>query len=294
MLNIDLTGKLALVAGVADDQGFGWAIAKALKKAGAKIIIAAWPPTMTILTKSLDRGKFDTDLGNGEKLEFEKIYPVDAVYDTLEDAPEEIRANRRYADAGDFSIEGLKNAIVKDFGEGALNIVVHSLANGPEVQKSLMETSRVGYLAANSASAYSYVSMVQRFSPIMQKGGSFLALSYYAAEKVVPGYGGGMSSAKAALEADTRFLGYEAGQKYGHRVNVISAGPLASRAAKSIGFIDKMVEYSEKNSPLPEALTAEEVGNTAAFLSSPMASAITGATVYVDNGLNTLAAVPLD
>src|SRR5690606_28806247 len=100
--------------------------------------------------------------------------------------------------------------------------------------------------------------------------------------------GGGMSSAKAALESDTRVLAYEAGRKWGHRVNVISAGPLASRAASAIGTIEKMIEYYAANSPLPEALTAREVGTAAAFLASPLASGITGTTLYVDKGYHAM------
>ena len=105
---------------------------------------------------------------------------------------------------------------------------------------------------------------------------------------MVPGYGGGMSSAKAALESDTRVLAFEAGRKWGHRVNVISAGPYASRAASAIGFIEQMIDYAKRNAPLPEALTAEEVGATAAFLCSPLASGITGTTVYVDKGYHAM------
>jgi enoyl-[acyl-carrier protein] reductase I len=105
---------------------------------------------------------------------------------------------------------------------------------------------------------------------------------------VIPGYGGGMSSAKAALESDTRVLAFEAGRKWGHRVNVISAGPFASRAASAIGFIQTMITYCKANSPLPEAITAAEVGATAAFLASPLAGAITGSTVYVDKGYSAM------
>jgi enoyl-[acyl-carrier protein] reductase I len=104
----------------------------------------------------------------------------------------------------------------------------------------------------------------------------------------VPGYGGGMSSAKAALESDTRLLAYEAGRAWGHRVNVISAGPFASRAASAIGFIEQMIAYARLNSPLPEAITAAEVGATAAFLCSPLASGITGSTIYVDKGYHAM------
>jgi enoyl-[acyl-carrier protein] reductase I len=290
MLSIDLTGKHALVAGVADDGGFGWAIAKALAEAGAKISVACWPPALGIFKTMLERGKFDAskNLANGGKLEFQKIYPLDADFDRLEDAPQELRDNRRYRDAGDFTIGGLAAAVKADLGDGALDIVVHSLANGPEVKKPLLETSRRGYLGALSASAYSMVSMVQQFSPIMRKPGAFVSLSYMASLRTVPGYGGGMSSAKAALESDTRTLAYEAGRQYGHRVNVISAGPYASRAASAIGFIDEMVDYAKRNSPLTENLTAEEVGATAAFLCSPLASGITGTTIYVDKGFHSM------
>jgi enoyl-[acyl-carrier protein] reductase I len=133
--------------------------------------------------------------------------------------------------------------------------------------------------------------MVSRLGPLVRPGGSFISLSYLAAERVVPGYGGGMSSAKAALESDTRLLAFEAGRKWGHRVNCISAGPWASRAASAIGLIATMIELAKANSPLPEAITADEVGHAAAFLSSPLASGITGQTVYVDKGYGIMGGV---
>ena len=290
MLNIDLTGRRALVAGVADDGGFGFAIAKALAEAGASVSVGTWPPALNIFNNLLERGKMDESrkLSNGKLLEFERIYPLDAAFDTLADAPEDLKTNKRYKDTGDFSIDGLVQRITSDFGEKGLDIVVHSLANGPEVKKPLLETSRNGYLAAMGVSAYSMVSMVSRLAPLMRSGGSFVSLTYMASEKVIPGYGGGMSSAKAALESDTRTLAYEAGQKYGVRVNVISAGPYASRAASAIGIIERMVDYCAKNSPLSDPLTAEEVGLAAAFLCSPLASGITGTTLYVDKGYHSM------
>lgn len=293
MLKINLEGKLAFVAGVADDQGYGWAIAKALKQAGARVIIGTWPPALNILRMSLERGKLDTKLADGGELTIEKIYPLDAMFDQMSDVPEETRTNKRYQNLGDYSVSGVRDAIEKDFGKGALDIVVHSLANGPEVQKPLMDTSRNGYLTACSASAYSFVSMVQLLSPMMRKNGSFINLSYMASEKVIPGYGGGMSSAKAALEADTRVLAFEAGRRHGHRINCISAGALASRAAKAIGMIQMMISYSEQNAPLQDPLTADDVGNTAAFLCSDFARGITGSVVYVDKGMHAMGmAVP--
>src|SRR5438105_2430464 len=227
-------------------------------------------------------------LADGKLLEFERIHPLDAAYDRLEDAPEDVRTNKRYVERGDFSISGLAAQMVKNFGEKALDILVHSLANGPEVKKPLLETSRAGYLAAVSVSAYSLVSLVARLAPLMRPGGSFLSLTYMASERVVPGYGGGMSSAKAALESDTRTLAFEAGRKYGVRVNTISAGPFASRAASAIGIIEKMVAYVSQNAPLTDPLTAAEVGNAMAFLCSPLASGITGTTLYVDKGYHAM------
>ncbi|MGH7701620.1 MAG: enoyl-[acyl-carrier-protein] reductase [Gemmatimonadales bacterium] len=290
MLAIDLTGKRAFVAGVSDDGGFGFAISKALAEAGASVCLGSWPPALGIFTKLLERGKLDQSLllSNGTRLAFERIYPLDAAFDTVEEAPVEIRENKRYKELGDFSIHGVTQRLQQDFGATPLDIVVHSLANGPEVKKPLIDTSRSGYLAAVSVSAYSNVSLVQHLGPLMRPGGAFLSLTYMAGERVIPGYGGGMSSAKAALEADTRTLAYEAGRRHGIRVNAISAGPWASRAASAIGFIDMMIDYAKANSPLPKALEAKEVGNTAAFLCSPLASAITATVVYVDNGYHAM------
>ena len=291
MLGIDLQGKRALVAGVADDGGLGFGIAKSLAEAGANVCVGTWPPALGIFETLLRRGKMEQSLqferGEG-KLAFERVYPLDAEFDAADDLPTELRENKRYKDLGDVSIGGLRARLAADFGEPCLDIVVHSLANGPEVKKPLLETSRRGYLAASSASAYSYVSMVQQLGPLMRPGGAFLALTYIAADRVIPGYGGGMSSAKAALESDTRTLAFEAGRKWGHRVNVISAGPYASRAASAIGFIGKMIAHAQRNAPLPEPLRAREVGDAAAFLLSPLASGITGHVLYVDKGYHAM------
>jgi enoyl-[acyl-carrier protein] reductase I len=290
MLKIDLTGRRALIAGVADDAGYGFAIAKALAEAGATICLATWPPALGILRAMLERGKMDASrtLRDGSLLSFERIYPFDAAFDALGDVPEDVRKNKRYVDAGDYSVTGLAQHLVTDFGERPLDIIVHSLANGPEVKRPLLETSRAGYLAAVSVSAYSLIALLARLGPLLRPHGSVVSLTYLAGERVIPGYGGGMSSAKAALESDTRVLAYEAGRKFGARVNAISAGPLASRAASAIGIIDQMVAYCAANTPLPEPVRADEVASTAAFLVSPLASGITGTTVYVDKGYHVM------
>ena len=144
----------------------------------------------------------------------------------------------------------------------------------------------------------SFVSCLQRFGPIMNPGGCTLSLTYIASELVVPGYGGGMSSAKAQLESDTRVLAFELGRAYGVRINSISAGALKSRAASAIGgargektYIEYCIDYAEANSPLVRDLTADDVGATAAFLCSGMANAVTGVTMYVDNGMHAMGMV---
>jgi enoyl-[acyl-carrier protein] reductase I len=290
MLTIDLRGRRALVAGVADDAGFGFAIAKALAEAGASVCLGTWPPALGIFTTMLERGKLDgaRALADGGMLSFERIYPLDADFDTASDVPTEVQSSKRYRDRGDVSIQGLADRLSADFGGPCLDIVIHSLANAPEVKNPLLQTSRRGYLAAIGTSAYSFTSMVARLGPITRPGGSFLSLSYLAAERVVPGYGGGMSSAKAALESDMRTLSYEAGRKWGIRVNAISAGPMPSRAANAIGGIEQMIEHCRAVSPLPEAILASEVATAAAFLSSHLASGVTGTTLYVDKGYHAM------
>jgi enoyl-[acyl-carrier protein] reductase I len=288
MLNIDLRGKIAFVAGVGDDQGYGFAIAKYLYAAGATILFGTWTPILKIFETSWKTGKFDESrkLEDGRVLEYKKVYALDASFDTPTDVPEEIKSNKRYQGVSGYTISEVAEQIKAEFGE--IDIMIHSLANGPEVKKPLIETSRSGYLAAVSSSAYSFVSMVAHFGKIMKRGGSCINLSYMASEKAVPGYGGGMSSAKAALESDTKTLAFEAGRLYGIRINSISAGPWKSRAAKAIGFIEAMIAYSEANAPLQKPMNPEEVGATAAFLCSPLAAAITGTIVYVDNGMHAM------
>lgn len=288
MLQFDLKGKRAFIAGIADERGFGWAIAKALAEAGAEIIVGTWTPLLKMFTTALENGKFDSarQLRDGRLMQFAKIYPLDASYDTPADVPADVAENKRYKDVPGYTISEVAQAIERDFG--TIDLFVHSLANGPEVQKPLLETSRAGYLAALSASSYSFVSLLKHLGPCMNPGGAALSLTYIASTKVIPGYGGGMSSAKAALESDTQTLAWEAGRKWGVRVNVVSAGPWRSRAAKAIGFIDPMIDYATANAPLAKPLHGEEVANAAVFLLSPLASAITGTLLFVDNGMHAM------
>jgi len=293
MLNINLKGKRAFIAGIGDDQGFGWAIAKALAEAGCEIIVGTWVPIFKIFTTALENGKFEESsrLKDGSFLKFAKVYPLDAAFDKPSDVPQEILENKRYQAYAGYTISEVAEAVKRDFG--TIDFLVHSLANSPEIKFSLLETSRQGYLSAMSASSYSFISLLSHFGPLMpHRHGATLSLTYMASERAVPGYGGGMSSAKAALESDTRTLAFEAGRKWGVRVNTISAGAWASRAAKAIGFIDRMIQYATRCAPLPRQLEAEHVGYTAAFLLSDLAAAITGTTVYVDNGMHAMGVGP--
>ncbi len=280
----DLKGKKAFVTGVGDDQGYGWAIAKALYEAGATVILGVWPPIYKIFTTSLEKGKFDSSrsLQDGSLLQFASIYPLDAAFDQEADVPETIKTNKRYEGHGGYTISEVAQQVQADHGN--IDILIHSVANSPEASLPLTQTTRAGYLSTLSSSSYSLVSLASCFAPFMNEKGSVLSLTYLASEKVIPGYGGGLNAAKAALESDTRYLAFELGRLKGIRVNTISAGPLKSRAASAIGFIEKMIAYAEENAPLQKSLEAEEVASVATFLVSSAASAITGSTLYVDNG----------
>ncbi len=283
---IDLKGKKAFIIGIGDDQGFGWSIAKALYSAGAEIYIGTWAPIVKIFTQSWKLGKFDESrkCANGKLLEIKKIFPIDAVFDIPEQVPKEIAENKRYKDLSNYTISEVAQTFKKEVG--SFDMLVHCLANAPEVKNPLLETSREGYLAAMSSSSYSLISLLQYLGPLMNKEGACVSLSYIASQRAVPKYGGGMSSAKAALESDTKTLAFEVGRKWNLRLNCVSAGPLRSRAAKAIGMIDDMITYSKANAPLQKDLLPEEVANAVAFLLSSLASAITGETLYVDNGLH--------
>jgi enoyl-[acyl-carrier protein] reductase I len=293
MIPVDLSGKIALVTGVGDNESFAWFISKALQAAGAKIILACHPRMMSIvesfLTRSQDRESRELPYGGGE-LKPEKMFACDASYDTMDDVPESVRGDRRYAKFSDYSIKGTVEAVGKEFG--GIDIVIHSIAFSREITKPHVETSRAAYYEALGISAYSLTSLMRYAAPFMEgrpDGGCAVGLTYLGGERVVPYYGGGMSTAKAALQIDAKQLASNLGPK-GIRVNLISAGPYASRAARSIrpGEFEKSVEYAASRSPLSRPIKPEEVANATVFLCSPLASAITGQILYVDCGYNVM------
>jgi enoyl-[acyl-carrier protein] reductase I len=297
MIPIDLNGKVALVTGVGDNLSFAWYIAKALQAAGARLILAVHPRMLRIVDGFLSSDKEDDvasrilPFGRG-LLTVDKMLPCDVSYDTLGDVDEKIRTDRRYQrveqEHGDYSIQGLMKSVQASHGH--VDVLIHSIAFSPEIKNKAVDTSRKAYLAALSISAYSLTALLREAQPLMENrpgGAAALGLTYLGGARVVPHYGGGMSTAKAALEIDAKQLASNLGPK-NIRVNLISAGPYASRAASAIGDIDQMIGYAAERSPLPRGITAEEVANAAAFLCSPLASAITGEVVYVDCGYNVM------
>jgi enoyl-[acyl-carrier protein] reductase I len=297
MIPLDFTGKVALVTGVGDNESFAWFIAKALQAAGARLAFAVHPRMIRIVEGFLTSDKEDDVASRvlpyaAGTLHVEKVLPCDVGYDTMADVPPEVRTDRRYTRIeetyGDYSIQGLMKAVAASFG--GIDVLIHSVAFAPEIKNKLLDTTRKGYWTALSISAYSLVGLARGALPLMENrrgGGAILGLTYLGGDRVVPHYGGGMSTAKSALQIDAMQLAHNLGPK-NIRVNLISAGPYASRAARAIGEIDQMIKYAAERSPLPRGITPEEVANAAVFLCSPLASAITGEVLYVDCGYNVM------
>lgn len=268
---LGLSGKTVLVAGVADNASFAWYIAKALQNVGAEVILSCHPRIESILARFITKEKYQESrmLDHGGEFTPKLIIPCDL--------------------GDDDSILELKNRL--EIENISLSAVIHSVAFSPEIQKSHIEVSRNGYLTAMSISSYSLIALCQNLLPLFHKAGaSVIALSYLASERAVPMYGGAMASAKAALECDARMLSWTLGQA-GHRINIISPGPYASRAAKSVGDIETMIELTKAKSPLKRAITPKDVANTCLFLASHLSSAITGETIHVDAGFHAMGLV---
>jgi enoyl-[acyl-carrier protein] reductase I len=291
MIPLDLSGKVALVTGVGDNVGFAWHIAKALRAAGARLLFAVHPRLVNILehilTKETDADSRVLPFGAGS-LDVEKVFACDVSFDTMEDVDPKTREDRRYAKHGDYSIAGMMAGIKNHCNQ--IDILIHSIAFSPEIKNLMLNTTRKAYLTALSISSYSLTALLRAGLPMMENrpnGACAVGLTYLGGDRVVPHYGGGMSTAKAALQIDAMQLASNLGPKK-VRVNLISAGPYASRAARAIGDIDQMIDYAAKRAPLQRAIEVEEVANAAVFLCSPLASAITGEVLYVDCGYNVM------
>jgi len=250
---IDLKGKVAVVFGLANKRSIAWGIAQKLSEAGATLAICY----------------------QNERLKKE----ADALIPELKDA----KAYQCDV-SSDAEIEQLFATLKQTYG--TLHILVHAVAFAPpdEIKKDFLLTSREGFRIAHDVSVYSLIAVSRAAEPLMTEGGSILTLTYYGSTKVFPNYNV-MGVAKAALEATVRYLAASLGPK-NIRVNAISAGPIKTLAARGIGDFTKILEAVEQRAPLHRNVDQLEVGNTALFLSSPLASAITGEVTYVDCGYN--------
>jgi len=254
-MSTNLSGRTAVVFGVANKRSIAWAISQALHNAGAQLAITYQNERLGQESKDLIASLpgaegFQCDVSNDAE--------VDALFAALKE---------RY---------------------GKLDVVVHSVAYAPAeaLAGDFVATSREAFRVALDVSAYSLVAVSRGAAPLMTEGGSIMTMSYYGAEKVVPRYNV-MAVAKAALECCVRYLASDLG-KQNIRVNAISAGPIKTLAARGISGLSDMLKGHSERAPLGRNVETAEVANTALFLASDLSTGITGETIYVDCGYNVM------
>jgi enoyl-[acyl-carrier protein] reductase I len=254
MLNLE--GRVAVIFGLANKRSIAWGIAQKVHEAGAKLAICY----------------------QNERLKAE-------AQDLIAELPG--AAAFQCDVSSDAEIEQVFAQLKEQYGK--LHVLVHSVAFAPadELKNDFLQTSREGFRIAHDVSVYSLIAVSRAAAPLMTEGGSVITLTYYGAEKVVSHYKV-MGVAKAALEATVRYLAADLG-KQNIRVNAISAGPIMTLAARGIGDLRTMLKYHEERSPLHHNTEQSEVGNTAAYLASDLASGVTGEVLYVDSGFNIMA-----
>jgi enoyl-[acyl-carrier protein] reductase I len=254
MKTVDLSGKTALVAGVANQRSLAWAIAESFADAGARLIL-------TYQGERLQKNVAELAATRPGTL----MFPCDVT--------------------DDVGIDALFREVGAVTG-GTLDILVHSIAfaRREDLDGEFRKTSREGWHTALDISAYSLLALANRATPLMEAAGSgaIVSLTFQASQRVFPNYNV-MGSAKAALEHATRQLAFELGPM-NIRVNTISAGPIATLSARGISGFSHMAKHHEKMSPLKRNIEPREVGDAALFLCSDMGSGITGTTLYVDSG----------
>ena len=250
-----LQGKKGLVVGIANDQSIAWGCARALRAAGAELA----------LTWFNDKAR-----PHVEPLAQQLQAPITLALDVEQ--------------AG--QMEAVFDAIAQRWGQ--LDFVLHSIAFAPrsDLHGRVVDSSREGFARAMDISCHSFARMAHLAEPLMPQGGSLMTMSYVGAEEVIPGYGL-MGPVKAALEASTRYLAAELGPK-GIRVNAISPGPLATRAASGIPDFDTLLQEAVQRAPLRRLVDIDEIGALCTFLAGDGAKAITGSTLYVDAGYHIL------
>lgn len=247
-----LEGKVGIVFGVANKRSIAWSIAKAWADAGAKLIF----------NYQGDRLKDKVEELISQFGEDTPLYPCDV--------------------SDDASIESFFENVRKHTGK--VDMMLHAVAFAPKeaLEGRFVDTSREAYSISMDISAYSLVAITRAVEPLMADGGSIIAMSYFGAEKVIPNYNM-MGVAKAALEANTRYLAWDLGPK-NIRVNCISAGPVQTLAARGVSGFGTMFKVYEDRAPLKRTCTGDELGATGVFLASDGAGAITGQVIYVDGG----------
>ena len=253
-VTIDLSGKKAIVFGIANDKSRAWHIAKRLNDAGCRIAAAYQErvePLFMPLMKELNNPIYEK---------------CDVVSDEL--------------------LDSFFKKVKDEFGE--VDFLIHSIAfaKREHLQGKFMNVDRRGYQVAHEVSAYSLAELAKRTSPIMKDGGSIIAMTYLGSERATPGYNV-MGVAKAALESSVRYLAFDLGDKK-IRVNAISAGPIATLAASGISGFGEMLLNCVTKSPLKRNITADEVADCALFLCSDLSKAITGQVIFVDAGYSVM------
>jgi enoyl-[acyl-carrier protein] reductase I len=250
---IDLSGKTAVVFGLANKRSIAWGIALKLHEAGANLAICYQNERMRLEAEGLiaelpGATGFQCDVSNDDEIQ--------TVFAAIE---------QKY---------------------GKIDTLVHAVAFAPptELRGDFLNTSREGFRIAMDVSVYSLIAVSRAAAPLLNEGGSIMTLSYYAAEKVVPNYNV-MALAKSALESAVRYLAWSLGPR-GIRVNAISAGPIKTLAARGVGDLTDMLKSHADRAPLKRNVDQLEVGGTALYLASDLSSAVTGETLYVDCGYN--------
>lgn len=256
-----LSGKTALIVGIANDRSYAWHIAKALHEHGCRLAFTHLPGEKN----ERRTRKAVEELGITDSW----MCPLDA--------------------SNDEQLDAAFGAYAQKFDQ--MHVLVHSIAFADREWLAVgkfTETPRAAYLSAIDISAYSLLAMSRRAKDIMARsgGGSIMCMSYYGAEKVVPGYNV-MGVAKAALECTARYLASELGA-HKIRVNSISGGYLRTLASSAVGGTGEMEEYAAKRSPLRRNVEGSDVGNTAVYLASDLSAGVTGETIYVDCGVSTI------
>lgn len=253
-----LEGKRGLIVGVANKRSIAWGIAQSVAREGARV-------ALTYQNERLEK--------NVRNLATELNDPVLLPCDVTDDQ----------------QLDALAPVIQAELG--GLDFVIHAVAYAEraDLEGAFVDTSRDGYRIAQDVSSFSLTALCQRTAPLMEAGGSVVALTYLGGERVVPNYNV-MGVAKAALEMSVRYLAADLGPK-AIRVNAISAGPVRTLAASGVSGIVKMLAYHREHAPLRKNTEQAEVGDTAAFLVSDLSRGITGEIIYVDGGFHVLGTV---